>query len=336
MRSKAGLVFGAALALLLGAAQVQAQGLFGPEAADSDCCNPTCAYLQVDGLFWTRNVPNDALIVTTATGATVNGDTTNSQSFNWQAAPRVTFGVVFGDPIAVEVSWFGFYDFQLSGTTTPLTAAQAASSSLPFNLAVATPLTTGETESFRYNSKLNSAELNLVHLNGSAVSFMIGFRYLNLTEDFNANLTTAAGAGAGRFAVHTDNNLFGGQVGVNVALPIGERLSISAAGKAGVFEALEDQSTSGSFFNAAGTGPAARNASSTTTAFVGEVGVFAHLRVTNWLTAHAGYDLMWIEGVALAPDQFRASNFATGGAASVNTSGDIFLHGAQAGVEFRF
>jgi hypothetical protein len=44
--------------------------------------------------------------------------------------------------------------------------------------------------------------------------------------------------------------------------------------------------------------------------------------------------VMWVEGIALAPDQANAANFP--GASSVNNRGGVFLHGAVLGMELKW
>jgi hypothetical protein len=48
-----------------------------------------------------------------------------------------------------------------------------------------------------------------------------------------------------------------------------------------------------------------------------------------------GYNLIWIEGVALAPDQLDFTNTTTSGS-GIDTDGGVFLHGVNAGLEARW
>jgi hypothetical protein len=47
-----------------------------------------------------------------------------------------------------------------------------------------------------------------------------------------------------------------------------------------------------------------------------------------------GYNLIWIEGLALAPDQLDFSN--TGDDAELQDGGGVFLHGVNIGLEGRW
>ena len=64
----------------------------------------------------------------------------------------------------------------------------------------------------------------------------------------------------------------------------------------------------------------------------GHIGNVASVAVTDHLRLRAGYQMMFIESVALAPVQLPATNLG-GGAARVDMSGNLFYHGAAAGME---
>ena len=68
-------------------------------------------------------------------------------------------------------------------------------------------------------------------------------------------------------------------------------------------------------------------------AFLGELAFTANYCLTDNLTARLGYDLMWIEVVALASDQVPATNFFTG--AGIAPDGGAFYHGGFVGLEYR-
>ena len=53
------------------------------------------------------------------------------------------------------------------------------------------------------------------------------------------------------------------------------------------------------------------------------------------VSVRAGYNLLWIEGVALAPDQLDFTFTSTSGTA-LNDGGGVFLHGVSVGIEARF
>ena len=325
-----------------------------PTAAFEGNANPARSYVIADALIWTRSMTNGPLFVNNITGATVI-DTRSVMRFDWTAAPKVTLGLGLGDGLSAEICWFGFYDFRARGTSGPFNADTANIAALPFRNGPLLAFNVGDTQRYDYRSRLTNAELNARQQVNDRLSVLVGFRYLNLAEQFNGNLIMADGTPFGNYGVRTQNNLWGGQLGADYALPLTDRLSLAANGKAGIFGGAESQSTSGSFlggfapdtpiFNQRGvqTGvvpgapiSAERRASSCHVAFVGEVGLTLTYKVTERLSLRGGYNLMWIDGVALAPNQFTTSNFAPGGAGGINTRGNLFMHGAVVGLDFRF
>ena len=73
-----------------------------------------------------------------------------------------------------------------------------------------------------------------------------------------------------------------------------------------------------------------RAASDAQVAFVGDINVSAYYRLFSFLTLRAGYNLLWVDGVALAPGQLDFTNTAAGGD-DVRSGDGFFAHGVSAG-----
>jgi hypothetical protein len=119
--------------------------------------------------------------------------------------------------------------------------------------------------------------------------------------------------GSSNLDVSTGNSLYGGQIGMDVCLwnRPSSAIQINGVGKAGVFyNHASYQRTVGTFVQDGRDpevlGPAAATADQTS--FVGEVGVNASLRVTDWLSWRAGYTLFWLSCVATPADQLSVTN----------------------------
>jgi hypothetical protein len=69
--------------------------------------------------------------------------------------------------------------------------------------------------------------------------------------------------------------------------------------------------------------------------FVGDLTMSAIYRINRVWGIRAGYSLLWLDGLALAPDQFDFTTNANSGTQLVNSSG-IFYHGANLGLEARW
>ena len=69
--------------------------------------------------------------------------------------------------------------------------------------------------------------------------------------------------------------------------------------------------------------------------FIGDVNLSAIYRLTEVWGIRAGYNLIWIDGLALAPNQFDFTNTETSGTL-LASGGGIFMHGANLGLEARW
>lgn len=68
-------------------------------------------------------------------------------------------------------------------------------------------------------------------------------------------------------------------------------------------------------------------------AFVGTLGLQSNVPLSNHWSLIGGYEATFIHGVALAPDQDLGNNGTT---YSINTNGDVIVHGANAGLQFAY
>ena len=160
--------------------------------------------------------------------------------------------------------------------------------------------------------------------------YLIGLRYFDLTEQVRWNAFDFTGSPAnssGFYNIDTDNDLFGLQFGTAFRYEEG-RWSIGLTGKGGVY--LNDVSSNTEF---ARTDMAANDFTTdsreTTFAFVGQSGVMLKWHLRPNLSLRAGYEMMYVTSVALAPHQinFRPDDN------KVSYTGDPFYHGAAFGFE---
>lgn len=69
--------------------------------------------------------------------------------------------------------------------------------------------------------------------------------------------------------------------------------------------------------------------------FVGDLNCSLVRRVTDDVSIRVGYNLIWLSGVAPAPDQFDFTTTASSGT-GLDPGGNVFLHGANFGLERRW
>ncbi len=68
-------------------------------------------------------------------------------------------------------------------------------------------------------------------------------------------------------------------------------------------------------------------------AFVGTVALQSNIPLSNYWSLIGGYEATFIQGVALAPDQNLSNNGTT---YSIDTHGNLIVHGANAGLQFTY
>lgn len=198
-----------------------------------------------------------------------------------------------------------------------------------------------------YSSQLHTVDLNLVHcrccceacgdgpLRCQSFQWLAGFRYLNLTEAFG--IVGRCDSCPPRFSfdydIHTRNNLYGAQLGARYRRCRG-RWSWEATGKAGVY--LNDAQQTQQIVDLSGFSFRDSNAAGGHAAFVGEVNLSGIYRLTDVWGLRAGYNLIGISGVALAPDQLDFSSDPTTAGRQLDRTGGLLLHGVNFGLEARW
>lgn len=223
---------------------------------------------------------------------------------DWSVGPRLILGRGMSDRDAIEIGYFAQYDMNGS-----------------FYNAGGVPLDNRAD----YRSEMNSFEVNYRHWFLPEFSVLAGVRYVNWHEDLNA--ATGVPPAAVNLVDHTSNNLFGFQIGGDYKQTFGDRFGIEFGGKAGIYGNRTDLDGT---LTSPGAMAASTSAGAWRTSFVGELSLVGTYNLTHYLQFRAGYEVMWLEGMALAPDQA----ILPGGA--VNNRGGVFLHGAIVGLELQW
>jgi hypothetical protein len=188
--------------------------------------------------------------------------------------------------------------------------------------------------SLSYTSRLQDVELNARRGLNDWLTVLAGFRYLDLDDRILVKeLTVTAGADATQ-KLEGFNSLVGFQIGADASLWRRGSFSVDALVKAGIYDdlarnALTYDSTSLAVHSATG-------ASADRAAFCGEIGITLNYELTQRLSVRGGYELLWLDGVALASQQLSINPPPIlRPAAAVATGGDLFYNGAFVGLEYR-
>jgi hypothetical protein len=293
------------------------------------CCNDSCCLTPnvcwCDPLWTVRagsvllqrsGGGNTTIMADTATGAPILSG--NSFGFGTQGGIDVAAMRRIGPNHDIQGRYFGIDGWNAQNTITPVGGVDILTNPNLVGLG-ATAINNS------YISRLNSGEINWRTHSTNWFSWLVGFRWVELTEDLESRLTFPDATANTMW--QTNNHLYGAQTGADIKLwDRGGVFWADSFVRAGIFgnhatNTFNLTQTVGPPFNTTQT--------SGQTAFVGEVGLTGNLRLTDWLSLRAGYEVLWLDGVAVASDQVPATNIFTNN--GIDTTNSLFYHGALVG-----
>jgi hypothetical protein len=321
--------------------------------AEGGSCAPRWYDITMDAMYLTRE-DSGRNIDLSSDG--INGDillSTNDLDFNEELGFRLTAAKQIFAGATAEFTYFGLFNWSASAANRTPTNPDDIFSVLsnfgqtPFNGFDETDR--AASHSISYSSTIDNFEMNFRKRFTAPncrlqYSWLAGIRYVYLLEDFN--YTTIGGGAPSRgsmvYDVRARNSLTGFQIGGDAWLNLVPGVNIGADIKAGVFGNYANQNTS---ILATTTAPA-----STTTfnesidgndvSLIADANLYFMWRLgPNW-TVRAGYNFLFLEGVALGTENFNTSPGAilAGGAsnrvAAINDDGNVFYHGGFGGLEY--
>lgn len=287
-----------------------------------DRCSPLISFMG-EAIGLQRSTTRSQTLVQNDNG----GDLLNSKNMNFPVAFGPKMSATLHNPCDIgwdlEVAYFQVDGFAATGSV-PGTTLFVSDATTPHSPHV----TDAEV---RYASQLYNGELNIRQQWCDWLTLLCGYRMVELTEQYNANGTGVEVVLPVTISNHTSNHLHGFQIGADAEFyNMGGPLTISALCKAGVFQNYTSQTMSRTWTSTESVGNVRDHA-----AFLGEVGIVARYALTQRFALRASYEAMWLEGVALAPEQIGATNFRSG-TTVVDVSGGVFYHGGGLGCEYRF
>jgi hypothetical protein len=294
-----------------------------------------CGYAWVDGLLVTRDNDSNTQPLVSDLNTQDVLLTTDDLDFDWSGGVRAGYGQRFCGCLSWEIGYLSVFE-------------QSASDSVELEDGLTVPDDLGlqvnnffaaDDVSLRYESDLHSVEANLVCCccccdccGCSSLEWLAGFRYLNLSEDFSL-IAFDSDESTTAYRIRTRNNLYGGQLGARARQCSG-RWSWETTGKAGLFGNDMEQLQSPIIDFPDFEFRPAQGSDDADVAFVGDINLTAIYHLNRVWGLRGGYNMIWIEGVALAPDQLDFTN--TGSSATLVDGGGVFLHGFSAGIEGRW
>ncbi len=191
-----------------------------------------------------------------------------------------------------------------------------------------------------YTSELHSGEINIRHRTGLMCgwlesSMLYGIRYMRINETFFFEQMTGITplATAHREDIATTNELLGGQLGVLGSYRVSDRwwfeLDVKAtlAGNDSTQEVIYTRTIAGvpTVF--------AQQERHNCLSVIGDVDLVSYYQLTRNLSIQLGYQMMWVDGLTLAAEQFNNNlNELILGPVEVNDNGTLVYHGPHLGL----
>ena len=283
----------------------------------------------------------------------------NSNQFQpgFSAGPKVSLIYHDDSGYGAELSYFNIFNRSTTKAIGPDSPADW--------LVMKAPGTFWQTQDFPYQAMAWKSTTSLYNAEAtgrldfsSRVTMLAGFRWLQLNDNLLGTLTPAdltaptwkqtsfgsnlfqitPGGPAGNYPpfwnTSTTNNLYGAQIGVDVKMLELGRFSLEGLIKIGVADNIAKQSTGVSLQKVVYPSQATTNHA----AFVSEAGLQLKYQVIKGLALKAGYEVLWLDGVALAPGQIRETSSTPSNvrALGVNCRSGVLFHGATVGLEYSF
>lgn len=246
--------------------------------------------------------------------------------FDFQSGPRIGVTRHFCHDWGLQFAYLGIDGWtasaQHSGTNPPLIYPPGVIVSTRFDV--------------DYSSVLYSVEANLCRRHNDYLDLLAGFRRVEIQEDFHVvgeiipPWTTVP-----RYHTHADNHMYGFQIGADARVLDRGLLRLDGFIKAGIYANHAHQAT----YTIHNLGiPRTAGDRRDHAAFLGELGLTAVCRLGEHWSVRGGYQVMWVEGVSLAPDQIPHTDVTlfSPGLATLNTNGGLLYHGCHVGLQARW
>jgi len=315
----------------------------------NDPCPPVYAHVGALFLQRTPQFSNQPIVTDPTANSTLLS--TSDLQFGIDPGLQATVGMRMNGGRTIELDYFGLYQ----GTASAAALAPDPNAFLTFPDNLAGNVFVDMDEVFaNYSSSVQSVAVNLLSCFGScnatcdgcdscdgygsgsascrSVSWFAGFRYLNVGErlDLQAQRNDINGLETGSYNIRTSNNLYGAQVGSRIRRTQG-RFGWDGTGFGGIFGNDAQQTQSVTDFPNFALRPTV-SSSQGGAAFVGGGNLSGLYQFNNVWNLRVGYNVMLIEGLALAPDQLDYDFAAAQGGTQLNNDGGMFLHGANIGL----
>jgi len=332
----------------------------------SGCCDDFCLpcpapvrprspwYFQADALILRRDVAG-------STAAATRNTPTQTVLSTWdldepfKAGARCLIGRTWGgdSPLQIEVSYFALAPWDSRAAlrdTTANTLGGQGNLFSPFTHFGSPAIDSVDYNTFasiRERSEFDGASLDLVYHvpmapSALSVACLVGVRYLQVDEQFDYFSQQAASpaplGATNSVSTGADNELWGPQLGGIARFYAGGSWWIDVGIKGAICNNSASQQTSYVHVDRLGVSQAyAHSRSADVTTYVGDLDLTLVHRWSPLLTTRIGYQAMWLDGLALASENFHPSvETLTLGPGQLITTGKAIYHGIHAGIELNW
>ncbi len=277
--------------------------------------NVLSGYATIGGVIMKRSTPEGSAFIA-ANPAGTPFVSPSAFKFGWDGGVDGTFGLRFGGRDALE---FRFLRTD-SGARLNFTSPGAF-------IGVGFTGPGGTQFASSYDTYLSSWELNWRHQWTDQIALLVGARVINLDDSLDTSLN--GNVARGLYAYR--NRLTGGQIGIDWSvLPMNNPFQINLVGKVGLFGLHSAGGISEfqgvNFIGGFGTERGGEHV------MAGEVGVSVGYRILPNVMLRAGYQLLYINDIALASNAAGASLLNPSLLSNNIYRDSILFHGANFGV----
>jgi len=304
-------------------------------------------YVRTDAVVLTRDANRDVDIASFNAFPDVRGDvilSTRDVDFPFQLGPRILIGRTINECYQVEGSYFDLAQSDDSAAVGDLPSRLSSpftgfgDPAHPGYFALHNIFDFNYFASVRITSYLRNAEINLRRAlpmppGRAAASFLIGMRYMGISEGFEY-LTKSVDT-TNFIRVDTGNELLGAQIGAMMEFYKEDCWWINFEAKGAICQNSANQHTTLTQAFAGGARVDFPNAvSKNGTAFVGDLALTVLYRWGEHLAARFGYQAIWVDRLALAADNFSTDyGILIAGPAQLRRDATVVYHGPFAGLE---
>jgi hypothetical protein len=320
-----------------------------PGGLAASCAPPRPSwYLRGDSVWLTRSRPDDHNL--TAYENLNNAKdplnarfllSTDTVTYPLEPGARVTLGRYITDTTMIEATYYGAVDWdRRNGTPNFPTGANGLGPLLPywgpgFGAFDTAAFTGSNVQIASYESQFNSFELGVRHAIWGTTSVLAGFRYMNVGDLFQLaafdNSTNTDPNGNGFYRTWTNNNLVGFQLGTEYTHDLWfPKLYLGIDCRGGIYANFAEQKNL--LFNSGDTYDQ-RSDRQVQFASAWDLTFTLSYLATDHLTIRGGYTFLFIDGLALAPDQLDTNPTMQNARNFIADNGTLTLQGPFVGGE---